>query len=74
MRATSAAFQEDPPTPVLLLGETPEEKPSLVVGPRIFAAGRMLRSVDPGPERRYRMTRLLQRGADFERVAFEDEK
>ena len=74
MRATSAAFQEDPPTPVLLLGETPEEKPSLIIGPRLFAPGRMLRSVDPGPERRYRMTRLLQRGADFERVAFEDEK
>ena len=74
MRATSAAFQEDPPAPVLLLGETPEEKASLIVGPRMFAAGRVLRSVDPGPERRYRMTRLLQRGADFERVAFEEEK
>jgi hypothetical protein len=34
----------------------------------------MLRSVDPGPERRYRMTRLIQRGADFERIAFEEDK
>ena len=74
MRATSTAFQEDPPTPVLLLAETPEEKPTLIVGPRVFAAGRMLRSVDPGPERRFRMTRLVQRGADFERVAFEEEQ
>ena len=73
MRAMSAAFQEDPPIPVLLLAETPDEKASLIVGSRVFAAGRALRSVDPGPERRYRMTRLLQRGADFERVAFEED-
>jgi hypothetical protein len=32
----------------------------------------MLRSLDSGPERRFRLTRLLQRGADFERVAFEE--
>jgi hypothetical protein len=30
-----------------------------------------MRSLDSGPEYRFRLTRLLQRGADFERVAFE---
>ena len=34
--------------------------------------GRMLRSMDPGPERKFRLTQLLQRGGDFERVAFEE--
>ena len=31
-----------------------------------------LKSMDTGPERTYKLTRLLQRGADFERVAFEE--
>jgi hypothetical protein len=31
----------------------------------------VLRTVDGGIERKFRLTRLLQRGADFERVAFE---
>ena len=33
---------------------------------------RGLRSLDAGPERKFRLTRLLQRGSDFERVAFEE--
>jgi hypothetical protein len=44
----------------------------LITPPRTFSAGRMLRSMDSGPERRFRFMRLLQRGADFERVAFEE--
>jgi hypothetical protein len=28
--------------------------------------------MDPGPERTYKLVRLLQRGADFERVTFEE--
>jgi hypothetical protein len=31
----------------------------------------MLRTLD-SPERRFRLTRLVQRGADFERLAFEE--
>jgi len=34
---------------------------------------RILRSVDSSGERRFRLTRLIQRGADFERIAFDDE-
>jgi len=72
MRSLSSAFNEEPPMPTVLLGETPEEPATLIVGPRMFTAGRMLRSLDPGPERKFRLTRLIQRGADFERVAFEE--
>jgi hypothetical protein len=28
--------------------------------------------MDAGPERTYKLTRLIHRGADFERVAFEE--
>ena len=48
------------------------EPASLVVPPRTFNAGRVLRSMDTGPERKFRLTKLLQRGGDFERVAFEE--
>jgi hypothetical protein len=42
------------------------------VPPRTFTAGRVLKSMDPGPEHTYKLTRLIHRGADFERVAFEE--
>ncbi len=72
VRPLSHAFSEDPPMPVILLGETPEEKPSALVPPRTFSPGRLLRSMDAGPERTIKLVRLVQRGADFERVAFEE--
>ncbi|MEO8488105.1 MAG: hypothetical protein ABI585_17390 [Betaproteobacteria bacterium] len=72
MRPFTTAFSEDPPVPSILLGETQEEPASLVLPPRTFAPGRTLRSMDPGPERTYKLTRLIQRGADFERVAFDE--
>ena len=72
VRPLSTAVAEDPPVPALLLAETPEDKASLILPPRTFNPGRVLRSLDSGPERRYRLTRLIHRGADFERVAFEE--
>lgn len=72
LRTLSSAFNEEPPMPGILLAETPEEPSTLIIGSRMFTAGRMVRSVDAGPERRFRLTRLVQRGADFERVAFEE--
>jgi len=71
LRPATGALAEEPALPALLLAETPDDKPSLILPPRTFTAGRVLRAVDGRPERRYRLTRLLQRGADFERVAFE---
>ena len=72
VRPLSTIVTEDPPLPTLLLGETPEDKPSLILPPRTFNPSRVLRSLDSGPERRFRLTRLIHRGADFERVAFEE--
>jgi hypothetical protein len=72
VRPLSTAVGEDPPLPVVMLGETPDDKPSLILPPRTYNASRVLRSLDPGPEKRFRLTRLVQRGADFERVEFEE--
>ncbi len=72
VRPTSIAFAEEPPLPVLLIAATDDEPATLIVPPRTFNAGRLLRSMVTGPERKYRLTRLLQRGGDFERVAFEE--
>jgi hypothetical protein len=68
----SLAYVEEPPMPALLLSETPEERVTMIVPPRTFNPGRLFRSMDPGPERKYRLTKLVQRGGDFERVAFEE--
>jgi len=72
VRALTTMLSEDPPVPVVLLGTTTDEKASIITPPRTFNPGRILRSFDSGPERRFRLTRLVQRGADFERVAFEE--
>ncbi len=72
VRPTSIAFAEELPLPALMLAATEDEPASLIVPPRTFNAGRMLRSMDTGPERKFRLTKLVQRGGDFERVAFEE--
>jgi hypothetical protein len=68
----SAASSDDPPLAALRLDETPDDKACLVLPPRTFNPSRVLRSLDTGPDRRYRLTRLLQRGIDFERVSFDE--
>ena len=72
VRPYAIAVSEEPPVPALLLAETPDDKACLIVPPRTFNPSRLLRTLDAGPERKFRLTRLLQRGADFERVAFEE--
>lgn len=72
VRSLQSAFSEDPPMPLIELAESPDEPASLVVPPRTFTPGRQLRSMNAGPERRFKLVKLLQRGADFERVAFEE--
>jgi hypothetical protein len=71
LRALSAAGSEDAALPALLLDETSDDKASLMLPPRTFNPSRVMRTVD-APERRFRLVRLLQRGIDFERVAFEE--
>jgi hypothetical protein len=72
LRPQSAAPAEEPALPALLMAETAQDKPCLMLPPRSFHPSRILRTVDAVPERRFRLTRLLRRGADFERVAFEE--
>ena len=72
VRGLTSMLVEETPFPTVLLGVTPDEKATLVVPPRTFSAGRVLRSLASGAERRFRLTRLVQRGADFERLAFEE--
>jgi hypothetical protein len=72
LRAQTTGLGEEPPVPGILLAEAPEDRATLIMQPRAFTPGRVLRAVDAGPERRFRLTRLMQRGADFERVAFEE--
>jgi hypothetical protein len=72
VRPMTLARNEDPPVPTLLMGETPDDKAFLILPPRTFDPSRVLRTIASGAERKFRLTRLLQRGADFERVAFEE--
>ena len=72
LRPLSAAGSEDSLLPALILAETPDDKACLVLPLRTFNPSRVLRSVDGGGERRFRLVRLLQRGVDFERAAFEE--
>ncbi|HEY7904514.1 MAG TPA: hypothetical protein VIH36_13735, partial [Casimicrobiaceae bacterium] len=72
VRALTTMLVEEAPIPTVILGATPDDKACMIVPPRTFNAGRVFRTIASGPERRFRLTRLLQRGADFERVAFEE--
>jgi hypothetical protein len=72
VRALTTMLVEEAPIPTVILGATPDEKPAMLLPPRTFNAGRIFRTLSSGPERRFRLTRLLQRGADFERVAFDE--
>ena len=72
VRPLTTAVSEDPPLPAVFLAESPDDKASLILPPRSFNPSRVLRTLDSGPERRFRLTRLVQRGADFERVAFDE--
>lgn len=72
LRPLSTTTTGEAPLPGLLLTETPDDKPCLVLPPRSFNPSRVLSSIEGVPARRFRLTRLLQRGVDFERVAFEE--
>ena len=72
LRPLSTAATEEALVPALILAETPDDKACLVLPLRTFNPSRVLRSVDGGGERRFRLVRLLQRGNDFERAAFQE--
>lgn len=62
---------EEAPAAALLLAESPEEPATLVMSPRAFALNRVMRCDEPGPVQKFKLLRIVQRGGDFERVAFE---
>ena len=62
---------EEPPAAALLLAESPEEPATLVMSPRAFVPNRIMRCDEPGPLQKFRLLDIVQRGGDFERVAFE---
>ena len=68
----SAAGSEEAPLPALIFATALEDQACMVLPPRSFNLGRVLHSLDAGPRRRFRLTRLLQRGTDFERAAFDE--
>lgn len=62
---------EEMPAAALLLAESPEEPATLVMSPRAFVLNRVMRCEEPGPVQKFKLVRIVQRGGDFERVAFE---
>mgnify|MGYP003693957047 CR=1 FL=1 len=48
LRPQSGNYADEPPIAALLLAETPDDRPSLIMQPRAFTPGRQLRSVDSG--------------------------
>ena len=62
---------EEAPVAALLLAESPEEPATLVMSPRAFVLNRVMRCDEPGPLQKFKLVRIVQRGGDFERVAFE---
>ena len=71
VRLVNPNRSEEPPIPALILEATPEEPTTLVLSPRAFVANRIMRCDEPGPVRKFKLTHIVQRGGDFERVAFE---
>ncbi len=62
---------EEAPAAAILLAESPEEPATLVMSPRAFMLNRVMRCDEPGPLQKFKLTRIVQRGGDFERVMFE---
>jgi hypothetical protein len=63
---------EEPAVAALMLEASPEEPATLVMSPRAFLPNRVMRCDESGPVRKLKLTSVVQRGGDFERVAFEE--
>jgi hypothetical protein len=70
-RPASKALSDEPPLPALLLSETPDDRPCLIVASRTFHPNLVLRAADGGPERRFRVSRWLLRVDRWERGGVE---
>jgi hypothetical protein len=70
LRQVDELLKNDPPFAALRITSTLDGGNSLVLPPRAWAPGRRLRAAD-GEQRGFVLGKLLQRGADFDRVSFE---
>lgn len=66
-------LKEEQPFPAIMLPAKGDEPATFIVPPRSFIAGRHIETRPPAKVIKVRFTRLLQRGADFERVVFQVE-
>jgi hypothetical protein len=69
LRASSGVMREEPAVPAIALPAVGREPSSFVLPPRYFQAGRRVETSGPG-KRSFRLVKLLERGADFERAAY----
>jgi len=70
LASSDELLKKEPPFPALFLKSLPEDRGGLVLPSRTYAPGRRLQATGGAP-RSIRLTRLVQRGADFERAAYE---
>ncbi len=70
LASSDELLKKEPPFPALFLKSLPDDRGGLILPPRVYVPGRRLQATG-GTPLSIRMTRLVQRGADFERVAFE---
>ncbi len=69
LRAASSVMRDEPAVPAIALPGVGREPSSLLLPARYFQAGRRVETSGPG-KRSFRMVKVLERGADFDRVAY----
>jgi hypothetical protein len=69
LRATSGVMRDEPAIPAVALPAVGREPSSLLLPLRYFQAGKRVATTGPG-KRSFRLVKSLERGADFERIAY----
>ena len=69
LRATSSVMRDEPAVPAIALPGVGREPSSLILPARYFQAGKQVETTGPG-KRAFRLVKVLERGADFERVGY----
>ena len=69
LRAASTVMRDEPAVPAIALPGIGREPSSLVLPIRYISSGRRVETMGAG-KRAFRLVKILERGADFERVAY----
>lgn len=72
LRASIGVTRDEPTVPAIALPGVGREPSSMLLPLRFFQAGRRVETSGPG-KRSFRLVKLLERGADFERVSYSAE-